>query len=423
MTIILFLIVLLSLIVIDGFRLSLPVDRLSLSLSSSTPSTSSSSSSQSASPPSSITSSSLPSSLSSSPATASYQSLQTQSSLLSSTTSSSSSSSPITPCGQVFVCTNKYCKEKGSDATMATFVFLTNPSTPVVGVNCLGRCNKGPNVRILTTEGAFIEVSAVRSVDTVVELLQTYLNMKVNITSAEVLRLNYEGNVFLRNGDVDNAIECYDKALELGDREQEGVILVMRGTALLQRAFLYRMRHKDISTFVQEILPSTEVIRAMFDALAPLSPVLRARTSIDLLNRMAVIYRNLDLSPKWADLKSRWPEREGSLGTSGEELIDRASFSWSLYEHALMRSVQDLLTATMVLPGFAQSWRRAGDALAELRLYTSAIEYYSTAIRIDSTLAEQLVPAIERMKVLDRLIENAAARGYPSEAILSLIEE
>jgi tetratricopeptide (TPR) repeat protein len=367
----------------------------------------------------------LPSSLSSSPATASYQSLQTQSSLLSSTTTTttSSTSSSITPCGQVFVCTNKYCKEKGSDATMATFVFLTNPSTPVVGVNCLGRCNKGPNVRILTTEGAFIEVSAVRSVDTVVELLQTYLNMKVNITSAEVLRLNYEGNVFLRNGDVDNAIECYDKALELGDREQEGVILVMRGTALLQRAFLYRMRHKDISTFVQEILPSTEVIRAMFDALAPLSPVLRARTSIDLLNRMAAIYKNLDLSPKWADLKSRWPEREGSLGTSGEELIDRASFSWSLYEHALMRSVQDLLTATMVLPGFAQSWRRAGDALAELKLYASAIEYYSTAIRIDSSLTEQLAERIARMKVLDRLIENAAARGYPSEAILYLIEE
>ena len=27
-------------------------------------------------------------------------------------------------CGQVFVCTNKYCREKGSDATMATFSFL-----------------------------------------------------------------------------------------------------------------------------------------------------------------------------------------------------------------------------------------------------------------------------------------------------------
>jgi len=333
----------------------------------------------------------------------------------------SSSSSSI---GQVFVCTNKWCKEKGSDATMATFTFLTPSNIPVVGVNCLSRCNKGPNARILTSTGAFIEASSVRSVDTVVELLQTYLNLPVNLTSAEVLRLNYEGNVFLRNGDVDRAIDCYDKALELGDREQEGVLLVMRGTALLQRAYAYRMRHKDISMFVQEILPSTEVVRTMFDALAPLSPMLRARTSIDLLNRMSSIYKNLDTSPKWADLKSRWPEvKEGNLCNSGEELIDRASFSWSLYEHALMRAVQDLLTATIVLPGFAQSWRRCGDALGELRLYPTAIEYYEVALRLDQSLAEQLIPTIERMKVLDRLIQNAAVKGYTSEAILSLIEE
>lgn len=53
-----------------------------------------------------------------------------------------------------------------------------------------------------------------------------------------------EGNVFLRSGDVDLAIECYDKALELGDREQEGVLLVMRGSALLQRAYACRFNLK-----------------------------------------------------------------------------------------------------------------------------------------------------------------------------------
>ena len=46
--------------------------------------------------------------------------------------------------------------------------------------------------------------------------------------------------MYLRSGEVDQAIECYDKALELGDQEQEGVLLVMRGTALLQRAYVYR---------------------------------------------------------------------------------------------------------------------------------------------------------------------------------------
>ena len=39
--------------------------------------------------------------------------------------------------GQVFVCTNKWCREKGSDATMATFSFLTPHTIPVVGVRIL----------------------------------------------------------------------------------------------------------------------------------------------------------------------------------------------------------------------------------------------------------------------------------------------
>lgn len=50
---------------------------------------------------------------------------------------------------------------------------------------------------------------------------------------------------------MDLAIECYDKALELGDREQEGVLLVMRGTALLQRAYACRcfnLRYFEIIT-------------------------------------------------------------------------------------------------------------------------------------------------------------------------------
>lgn len=139
----------------------------------------------------------------------------------SSTTTSPSSQQIAGTTGQVFVCTNKYCREKGSDATMATFTFLTpqvnrfccllyilfynfiiyhrplNQSVQVSGVNCLGRCNKGPNVKILTKEGAFIEASMVRSVEKVVELLQAHLKLNINMTSADVLRLNCKcRNVF-----------------------------------------------------------------------------------------------------------------------------------------------------------------------------------------------------------------------------------
>ena len=130
---------------------------------------------------------------------------------------------------QIFVCTNRWCREKGSDATMATFSFLCPTEVSVQSVNCLGRCNKGPNARILTKTGEFVEASAVRSVDSIVDLLQAHLDMNVNVTSAEVLRLNYEGNILLRAGKVDDAIDKYSRALSLGGWGQEGVCMHGRG--------------------------------------------------------------------------------------------------------------------------------------------------------------------------------------------------
>lgn len=331
---------------------------------------------------------------------------------------------PGTGGSQIFVCANRWCREKGSEATMATFTFLTPPTVPVVSVNCLGRCNKGPNCRILTAEGAFVEASMVRSVETVVDLLQTHLNMAVNVTSAKVLDLNYEGNVHLRSGDLDSAIECYDKALELGDREQEGVLLVMRGTALLQRAYSCRMRSKDLSALANEVLPSIEGVRNLLNALSAFGPVTRTLASLDVLARVSSMYTSLELSPKWPEARKRWPEaREGEPVYSGQELISRAEFLMSLHEHALLRALQDLLTATMLLPGFAQAWRRAGDALGELRQFHSAVEYYEVATRLDHSLLDSLLPAIERMKVLERLVDNAESKGWSAEAIWALLDE
>ena len=146
--------------------------------------------------------------------------------------------------------------------------------------------------------------------------------------------------------------------------------------------------------------------------------------TLELLSRVDSIFNSLDNSARWIEIKTRWPEvREGAVATNGEELIGRAIFSWSLYEHALLRALQDLLTATLLLPGFAQAWRRAGDALGELRQYHSAIEYYEVAVRLDGALSDLLLPTIERFRVMEKLVDNAESRGWSSEAILSLIEE
>ena len=81
-----------------------------------------------------------------------------------------------------------------------------------------------------------------------------------------------------------------------------------------------------------------------------------------------------------------------------------------------------MLAATVVLPGFAQAWRRTGDALSEMKHFSSAVEFYEVAIRLDSSFSSILTPTIERLKTLENIVENAETEGWPMESIVSLIE-
>jgi len=96
---------------------------------------------------------------------------------------------------------------------------------------------------------------------------------------------------------------------------------------------------------------------------------------------------------------------------------------WSLYEHALLKALQDLLTATVLLPGFAQAWRRAGDTLNELRYFKSSREYYEVAIRLDPNLTDLLVPTIQKLKLMEQLIANAENKGIDTDTIVSLLDD
>ena len=112
---------------------------------------------------------------------------------------------------------------------------------------------------------------SVRSVENVVKILQDSLSLPVNLTSAEVLRLNYDGNFYLSEGKVDEAIRCYDQAILLNDQYQEGILRLMRGTALLQRAYALRSRFKNIISFAEDILPLFQDVRLfLIDAITPL---------------------------------------------------------------------------------------------------------------------------------------------------------
>lgn len=265
----------------------------------------------------------------------------------------------------------------------------------------------------------------VRSVESIVDLLQTHLKLNINLISAEVLKLNYDGNAFLKSGDVDQAIDCYDKAIELGDKEQEGILLAMRGQALLQRAYSLKLKLKDIFAIMDEVIPTIEAISLTILAFSSLDASIRHRAALDMLNRVHYVFRNIDSSPKWvSEYKLKWLESKdnGVVITSGEQLVERGNFVYSLYEHALMRALQDLLSATIVLPGFGQAWRRAGEALSEYGLYREAIEYYEVAMKLDESLYEDIYPIIVKLQITESLIEKAALKGWHPDSILALID-
>jgi hypothetical protein len=88
---------------------------------------------------------------------------------------------------------------------MGSFIGLTpyGSKIRVQGVDCLGRCNKGPNIRLLKSNGTFEELSYIDSVDKVYDVFTTHLGLAINQSAADCLKLNFQGNAHLDKNEVD----------------------------------------------------------------------------------------------------------------------------------------------------------------------------------------------------------------------------
>lgn len=170
---------------------------------------------------------------------------------------------------------------------------------------------------------------------------------------------------------MDHAIDCYDRALALGEKDQEGILLVMRGTALLQRAYAMKIRIKDLLTSVSPLVPQLE---EFLYRLLVLSQIVRsAHRQLLLVSgvstpyyvllcyvssaKVALVYLSqLPRLSSWAEMKAKWPEAaEGPLLSADmPHLLDRMIFLSALHDNALWRALQDLLTATILIPTFPQ---------------------------------------------------------------------
>eukprot|EP00611_Tribonema_gayanum_P006737 TRINITY_DN1604_c0_g2_i1.p1 TRINITY_DN1604_c0_g2~~TRINITY_DN1604_c0_g2_i1.p1 ORF type:complete len:402 (-),score=125.61 TRINITY_DN1604_c0_g2_i1:908-2002(-) len=282
---------------------------------------------------------------------------------------------------RVFVCTNRWCKERGSGATLSSFVGLAPEDEVLVqGVNCLGRCNKGPNLRVLQEDGTWLEFNRIDSVERVYKILRDFLSVGVSRTAAECLKYNFQGNSHLDKNEVTEAIECYNKAISMGWADQEGVLLVMRATAYLQRAYSHRRALTALLSRVARDMPGTGTLE-IIHKVAPSNP----RAALMLVDRLAAYCREK------------------------ETLYQTTKFRYGLYEIALLRACNDALRATQLLPDYAKCWLRAGDALAELRRFSEAADYYEVALELDPQLAETLAPTIQWLRTASAGGEGDAA--------------
>jgi len=83
---------------------------------------------------------------------------------------------------EVAVCRNRWCNEKGSGATLASFIGLApDDKTSIYGSDCLGRCNRGPNVQVVTADNQHFEFSGIDGVNKVYDILVDTLGCEVSL--------------------------------------------------------------------------------------------------------------------------------------------------------------------------------------------------------------------------------------------------
>ena len=205
----------------------------------------------------------------------------------------------------------------------------------------------------------------------------------------ECLKYTYEGNAHLEKNELGQAIACYNAALATNYEPQEGILLLLRATAYLKRAFAHQVELRKTVHDLSETVPDPVQLGRLYQVAAQ-HPSLSKPLFHKVLNDC-----------KFQDKKFR-----------------QTKYRHGLYEYALLHAAQDALRSTQLLPHHAKTWLRAGDALAELRKLKESVLYYQKAMELDPTLRERLEPVIERLERSQLFLEKA--KGWYSSDVLRL---
>jgi hypothetical protein len=293
----------------------------------------------------------------------------------------------------VYVCQSKQSKERGASATLDTFQSLSPPNI-LLHPGILSKSKaKGPNIRCVQKKHPYkaFEVNNVNDIDKVYRILTKHMGIEnVSIQARDCLKYTYQGNLHLEKDELGEAIASYNSALATKYEPQEGILLLLRATAYLKRAFQHQAELRKTVSDLSETVPEDPAQLGRLYQLASQYPAL----SKPLFNKVLS-------DTKLQDKKFR-----------------QTKYRHGLYEYALLHAAQDSLRSTQLLPHHSKTYLRAGDALAELRKLKESALYYQKAIELDPALKGRLEPVIKRLERSQQFLEKA--KGWYSSDTLRL---
>ena len=293
----------------------------------------------------------------------------------------------------VYVCLSKNSKERGALATLDTFQSLSPPSVQIHPAILSKTKAKGPNVRCVQAQHPHkaFEVNNVNEIDKVYRILTKHMGIQqISLQARDCLKFTYQGNSHLEENELSEAITSYNSALATNYQPQEGILLLLRATAYLKRAFAHQAELRKTVNDLSDSVPDPIDLGRLYQ-IAAQHPSL----SKPLFNKVV---------------------RDSKLQ---QKKFRQTKYRHGLYEYALLHAAQDSLRSTQLLPHHAKTWLRAGDALAELRKLKESALYYQRAIELDPNLRERLEPVIERLERSQQFLEKA--KGWYDSDTLRLV--
>lgn len=220
------------------------------------------------------------------------------------------------------------------------------------------------------------------------------VSQEINPQAYECMKLYFQGNQHIDEGEPSQAITLYTQALSLVTRQPssqlpKGSILMKRARAYLKKSSEDRKTLRALVRDLADDVPSASTTKILFQITSAHPSI-----STPIFNRFV-----------------------------GDSKIQQSKFRQiryrhDMYEFALLHAVQDSLQSTELLPNNSRVWLLAGECLARLRKLKESNQYYQRALEIDPSMDPSLLKGVmQKNRVTQDFMDVARASGFSGDTL------